>query len=466
MNFNSVEYFIFLPFVLTLYWAVFRHERLRDLLLLGASYYFYMSWNWRYAALLAFPTVVDYFVGRVLCQSTRPVFRKVLLTISITMNLGLLGVFKYFNFFMETVKQGSNFFGFNLHVFYHHLLLPVGISFYTFQTLSYTIDVYRRIIPAERNFIKFATFVSFFPQLIAGPIVRAAVFLPQLHKTPVIIEQHIKEGLLLIFRGLFKKIIFADLLASLAVVQVFAHPENFSSFDLLMAVYGYSFQIYNDFSGYTDIAIGSARLFGFVLPINFNRPYLAQNVQEFWHRWHISLSTWLRDYLYIPLGGSRTKPWRVRFNLMMTMFLGGLWHGAALNFVFWGIWHGLLLTGYHQFKNIKIHPILENVIFQRFICFHLIVFSWLLFRISSWSKLVIYLKGLFNFSGGTAIHPIYFMILIMTAASHFANKEWLDNHLYKITQWPLAIQAGLYAALILTFIGFTLDTPAFIYFQF
>ena len=466
MNFNSVEYFIFLPVTLTLYWAVFRHEKLRDLLLLVVSYFFYMSWNWKYAALLAFPTAVDYLVGRTLCQSTKPAFRKMLLTISIVMNLGLLAVFKYFNFFMETVKQGSSFFGLNLHVFYHHLLLPVGISFYTFQTMSYTIDVYRRIIPAERNFIKFATFVSFFPQLIAGPIVRASVFLPQLHNTPLIIEQHIKEGMLLIFRGLFKKIIFADMLASLAVVQVFAHPENYSSFDLLMAVYGYSFQIYNDFSGYTDIAIGSARLFGFVLPINFNRPYLAQNVQEFWHRWHISLSTWLRDYLYIPLGGSRAKPWRVRFNLMMTMFLGGLWHGAALNFVFWGLWHGSLLTAYHQFKNVKLPSILNNVYLQRFCCFHLIVFSWLLFRISNWEKLVLYIKGLIHFSGGTAIHPLYFIILFMTASSHFINKEWFDKCLLRLTQLPLVVQAGIYAALILTFIGFTLDTPAFIYFQF
>ena len=466
MNFNSFEYFIFLPLTLTLYWVVFRQERLRDLLLLSASYFFYMSWNWKYAALLAFPTVVDYFVGRVLCQATKIPFRKMLLTISIMMNLGLLAVFKYFNFFMDTLKEGSSFLGLNLHVFYQHLLLPVGISFYTFQTLSYTIDVYRRVIPAERNFIKFATYVSFFPQLIAGPIVRAAVFLPQLHKTPVIVEEHIKEGILLIFRGLFKKIIFADLLASLAVVQVFAHPENYSSFDLLMAVYGYSFQIYNDFSGYSDIAIGSARLFGFVLPINFNRPYLAQNVQEFWHRWHISLSTWLRDYLYIPLGGSRAKPWRVRFNLMMTMFLGGLWHGAALNFVFWGLWHGVLLTTYHQFKNFKLHPFLANAFLQRFICFHLIVFSWLLFRISNWDKLVIYIKGLFKFSGGTAIHPLYFVILLTTVTSHFVKKEWLDKCLLRFTQFPLVIQAGVYAALVLAFVGFTLDTPVFIYFQF
>lgn len=466
MNFNSPEFFFFLPVTLILYTLVFRQERLRDILLLCASYFFYMSWNWKYAGLLALSTVVDYGVGRVLGSDQNPARRKLLLIVSLVMNLGLLGLFKYFNFFMDVTADSAAFLGLNLNTVHHKLLLPVGISFYTFQTLSYTIDVYRKVIPVEKSLTKFALFVSFFPQLVAGPIVRAADFLPQLHRTPQITDHNVRQGMLLIFRGLFKKVVFADLLAALAVDRVFANPGAFSSLDLLMAVYGYAFQIYNDFSGYTDIAIGASRLFGYELTLNFNRPYLARNVSEFWRRWHISLSTWLRDYLYIPLGGNRGSPARVRFNLMMTMFLGGLWHGAALNFVFWGVWHGLLLIVYREFEKHKPAGFFANAAVQRLFCFHLIVFSWLLFRIDGWDKLVVYVKGLLSFTGGTVIQPVYFAILALAAASHFITKEWLDQALLRLTHLPVPVQALVYAALILIFTGVTLDTPAFIYFQF
>lgn len=336
MNFNSVEFSAFFVCVLVLYTVVFYRERWRDVLLLAASYFFYMSWNWKYAGLLAFSTIVDYSVGLVLAREQRPRARTYILIISLTSNLGLLALFKYYNFFIELSGPAIAMFGWDLSLLRHELLLPVGISFYTFQTMSYTIDVYRGERVLERNFLKFAVFVAFFPQLIAGPIVRAKQFLPQLHHLPNVTTQRFHDGLFLVFKGLSKKILIADLLATLAVDNVFTHPLTFSSWDLLIGLYAYTFQIYYDFSGYSDIAIGLAKMLGYDLPQNFNRPYLSQNVREFWTRWHISLSTWLRDYLYISLGGSRAAPWRVKMNLMITMFLGGLWHGAALHFICWG----------------------------------------------------------------------------------------------------------------------------------
>ncbi|WP_197466079.1 MBOAT family protein, partial [Oleiphilus sp. HI0080] len=270
--------------------------------------------------------------------------RKGLLLISLTVNLGILAYFKYNNFFIDVSKQGLALLGIDMPELYHQLLLPVGISFYTFQTLSYSIDLYRRNISHENSFVKFAVFVSFFPQLVAGPIVRAKDFLPQLHAKLSLSKENVNLGLWLIFLGLFKKIVVADLLAYLVVDAVFANPENYSSWDLLVGLYAYAFQIYCDFSGYSDIAIGIALILGFHLPINFNRPYLAQTPSDFWKRWHISLSSWLRDYLYISLGGNRGGRFFTARNLLLTMLLGGLWHGAAWNFVLWGAFHGMILV--------------------------------------------------------------------------------------------------------------------------
>lgn len=284
MYFNSSEFALFLPIVLVLYTAIFRHERLRDGLLLVASYIFYMAWYWQYAGLIAFSTCVDFFVGKLMAREERQNIRRLLLIFSLVTNLGLLAVFKYFNFFADTSRQILTSFGIDIPLFHYELLLPVGISFYTFQSLSYTIDLYRKRINEEKNFVKFATFVAFFPQLVAGPIVRAADFLPQINRTPVITQEQFSLGLSLVFIGLFKKIVIADLLAQMAVDSIFANPGAYSSWDLLMALYGYTFQIYCDFSGYSDIAIGVAAMFGFVLPQNFNRPYLAQNIREFWTR--------------------------------------------------------------------------------------------------------------------------------------------------------------------------------------
>lgn len=467
MNFNSPQFLLFLLVALAGYALVFRSARARDLLLLAASYFFYMSWNWKYAALIAVSTVVDYWLSFRIAESQRPGRRKLLLAVSVCMNLGILFVFKYFNFAVDLTDRAAGTFGYDLAWLQHRLLLPIGISFYTFETLTYTIDVYRGVIKPERSLTKFALYLTFFPHLVAGPIVRAADFLPQLHRTPPVNDERVASGLLLMFRGLIKKIMIADLLASLGVDAIFASPAEFSSFDLLLGLYGYAFQIYYDFSGYTDIARGCARLFGFELPLNFDRPYLSQSPREFWTRWHISLSTWLRDYLYIPLGGNRGSPARVRFNLLTTMVLGGLWHGAALNFLFWGLYHGLLLALTRRDPHHGAAPaVVSRQLLRVFVTFHLVVFGWLLFRIASWESLVTYLNGLRALTVGSRLSPLFVAVLLTGAAIHFsprgletvASRAWLARSTH--------VQAAGFAILIVLFVGCSLGTPSFIYFQF
>ncbi|MEM7417561.1 MAG: MBOAT family O-acyltransferase [Gemmatimonadota bacterium] len=468
MNFNSVEFLVFFPTVLLLYALVFRHERRRDLLLLAASYFFYMSWNWRYAGLILFSTTVDYFLGRKMSETEVQARRKRLMIVSITLNLGLLGFFKYNNFFVDSTGGLLTALGVNLPLdtLRHSFLLPVGISFYTFQSLSYTIDLYRKHIDVEHSFIKFALFVSFFPQLVAGPIVRAADFLPQLRTTPNVDRERVLSGMALIFRGLFKKVVFADLLAGLGVDTVFASPSDYSSLTLLLALYGYSFQIYNDFSGYSDVAIGAARIMGFDLPDNFRRPYHSQNVREFWTRWHISLSSWLRDYLYIPLGGSRASAGRVRFNLAATMVLGGLWHGAAWNFVLWGAWHGFLLMLVRSAPKSYDGASPWAVFGRQFLCFHLVVVSWLLFRVHSIPLLTEFLGGLGAMTLSLELTWPYLLILAGAAGTHFTKKQWIDSAIATFTRTPIVIQAVVYAGLICLLAGLSFGGPAFIYFQF
>jgi alginate O-acetyltransferase complex protein AlgI len=463
MAFNSPQFLLFLPLVVLLYGALQRSQRPRDGFLLLASYLFYMSWDWRYAGLIAFSTLVDWRIGLALDASDRPRLRRALLITSLVVNLGLLAVFKYWNFFFTSAEQGLGLLGFDLSLPHHHLLLPVGISFYTFQTLSYTIDVYKRQIPVERDLVKFSLFVSFFPQLVAGPIVRASDFLHQLHREPSITEERVRYGLWRVFRGLFKKVIIADLLANFAVDAVFADPGAHSSVDLLVALYAYAFQIYNDFSGYSDVAIGAAAMLGFEIPENFNRPYLSRNVREFWTRWHISLSTWLRDYLYIPLGGNRSRTTR---NLMITMLLGGLWHGAALNFVLWGAYHGLLLIFARSADRHAPPPSRARVLWQRIATFHLVVFGWLLFRVTGWRNFTDYLSGLARLELSTALHPYLYAVLALAVALHLIPSTSLEAWAERFRRLPTVIQGATYALAVLVFCGATVDSPAFIYFQF
>jgi D-alanyl-lipoteichoic acid acyltransferase DltB (MBOAT superfamily) len=332
--------------------------------------------------------------------------------------------------------------------------------------MSYTIDLYRGENVLEKDFLRFAVFVAFFPQLVAGPIVRAKQFLPQLHELPNVTVERFHDGLLLVFRGLIKKIVIADLLATLAVDKVFAEPSAYSSWDLLVALYGYTFQIYNDFSGYSDIAIGLAKMLGFDLPLNFNRPYLSQNVREFWTRWHISLSTWLRDYLYISLGGNRGSWIRVRVNLMVTMLLGGLWHGAALHFIFWGAYHGVLLVLTRATPRISEPSSICRTIARQIGCFHLIVFGWLLFRVQDMQNFTDYIQGLASLRGGSKLSDIFYLVLAGAVVTHIVPMRRIET----VSAWfltrPVPVQAAVYATLLLLFCGLTFEAPSFIYFQF
>jgi len=472
VNFNSLAYLVFLLTVVILYSAVWNRERARDVLLLIASYWFYMSWNWMYAGIILGSTVLDYVIGRLLYREKRLYLRRIYLATSLCANLGILALFKYYNFFAHSAEHTLDFFGYGVSLARLDFLLPVGISFYTFQTMSYTIDIYKGHLEEEKSFIKFAVFVSFFPQLVAGPIVRASQFLPQLHGARQVSATQFNVGITLILQGLFKKIVIADLLAALAVDAAFENPAGYSSFDLYLALCAYAYQIYNDFSGYSDIAIGSAQLLGFQLPENFNGPYLARGMKEFWSRWHISLSTWLRDYLYIPLGGSRRGESRTYFNLMATMLLGGLWHGAAMNFVLWGAYHGFLLVLTHRFPTLLEGSLTQSNkfgvrrILRTIFTFHLILFGWLLFRISSMSMFQEFMAQLGTFSFRTSFSALFYGLLLLGIGMHAIPKHFVQQSRQRIAATPTPLFSGYIAALLLLLWGCSLGAPAFIYFQF
>lgn len=351
MLFTQIEFVVFLLVILAALAALgatrllARHERARGraqkTLLLAASYYFYAYWDWRFVGLIVFSTLVDYVIGHRMAHTEAPGMRRALLVASLVTNLGLLAVFKYFDFFLHSAQQA--FAPLGLHLGSLNLILPIGISFYTFQTLSYTIDLYRRRIAECSSLLDFSLFVAFFPQLVAGPIVRAADLLPQFRRPITLDRVDLFLGTRQFITGLFKKVLVADNLARF-VDEVFAHAGAYDSATTWLAVVAYAVQIYCDFSGYSDMAIGTARMLGFRFETNFRFPYLARSMGDFWRRWHISLSSWLRDYLYIPLGGNRRGRARTQINLMLTMLLGGLWHGAAWTFVAWGALHGAALS--------------------------------------------------------------------------------------------------------------------------
>lgn len=332
--------------------------------------------------------------------------------------------------------------------------------------MGYTIDVYRGDIPVEKNFVNYATFVAFFPQLLAGPIARASNFLPQLNAPTRLERENVLMGLTLVFKGLFKKILIADMIASFGVDAVFESPGSWSTLSLWFALYGYAVQIYYDFSGYSDIANGIAQMMGFGIIENFNRPYQSRTPSEFWGRWHISLSTWIRDYLYIPLGGNRKGQFRTIENLLIAMFLCGLWHGAAWNFVLWGIYHGLLLaTGrfYWPFKNSESR--LGKMLGQ-LITFQLVCIGWLLFRAPNMGVLKSYFLGLFSLREGAMVSVSFLILLISGLLGHFVSREWIESIRRRFICWPAPAQAGVYYAILLIFVGASQQSPTFIYFQF
>jgi len=386
MVFNSLHFAVFFLIVLTAYRLL--PHRGQNWLLLGASYYFYAAWDWRFLGLLIASTLVDFFCALAIAGSDDARRRRVLLTLSLGFNLSLLGFFKYFNFFADSLHGLFALAGWQLDFFTLKVLLPIGISFYTFMTMSYVIDVYRREIEPTRNLLDFGVFIAFFPHLVAGPILRASKLLPQIARPRTVTRAQIAEGLWLIAWGFFKKVFVADNLGHLTDT-IFLPGHGVTGPDVLLGVYAFAFQIYGDFSGYSDIARGTSKLMGIDLTVNFLFPYFVTSPQAFWRNWHISLSTWLRDYLYIPLGGNRGSAWQTRRNLMITMVLGGLWHGAAWPFVIWGAYQGALLIAYRQLNADTPRP---NASWIRtaiawLVMFHLTCLGWLIFRAKSTSQI-------------------------------------------------------------------------------
>lgn len=404
MLFNSLDFAVFFPIVFVLYWLVSNNLRWRNILILASSYVFYGWWDWRFLFLIAISSIVDFYVGQKLYKENTVKNRKRLLFISLIINLGLLGYFKYTNFFIDTFVDSFRLFGKELEITSISIILPVGISFYTFQTLSYTIDIYRKQLKPTKDWLSFFAFVAFFPQLVAGPIERASHLLPQFYKTYKFKYNQVKSGLLLIAFGLFKKMVIADR-AALYVNEVYNNPGSYEGMETIIATVLFAFQIYCDFSGYSDIAIGAARTMGFDLMKNFDSPYLSKSITEFWRRWHISLSTWFRDYVYIPLGGSRNGKYRTYYNLFIVFFVSGLWHGAAMTFVMWGVIHGVIIVVEKAiskrkekvFSFLKIDKsTLSNKLVFIMITFTIVCFAWVFFRANSFADSRIIIESFFT----------------------------------------------------------------------
>ena len=398
MLFNSLEFLLFLPTIFVLYWFVFKNQlRAQNILLLVASYVFYGWWDWRFLSLIVLSTAIDYFVGLQLEKTTESSKRKLLLGLSLTANLGMLGFFKYFNFFVQSWVDAWATVGVTMQGTTLEIILPVGISFYTFQTLSYTIDIYRKQLQPTKSFIDFAAFVTFFPQLVAGPIERASHLLPQFYKKRVFQYEQAVAGVQLIIWGMFKKVVVADNCAFF-VNPIFENPAAFSSGELAVGMVFFAFQIYGDFSGYSDIAIGISKLFGFDLMVNFKFPYFSRDIAEFWRRWHISLSTWFRDYVYIPLGGSRGTKWFQLRNVFIIFLVSGFWHGANWTFILWGLLHALLflplLLGNWNRTNLASKSYGWLDVLKIGTTFTLVCVAWVFFRADSLSLALTYLEQL------------------------------------------------------------------------
>jgi alginate O-acetyltransferase complex protein AlgI len=481
MLFNSIDFAIFLPIVFILYWFVINKDlKLQNLLVVIASYVFYGWWNWKFLSLILFSTLVDYTVGFNLGRTTNPRQRKLLLWVSIFVNLGFLGFFKYYNFFLENFVHAFSIFGLELRASSLRIILPVGISFYTFQTLSYTIDVYREKLKPTKDFIAFAAFVSFFPQLVAGPIERATYLLPQFYEKRNFDYSKATNGLRQILWGLFKKIVIADNCAEYANT-IFNNSAHYSGGILFLGAIFFPFPIYGDFSGYSDIAIGTSRLFGFDLMRNFAYPYFSRDIAEFWRRWHISLSTWFRDYLYIPLGGSRGGTWmRVR-NTFVIFIVSGFWHGANWTFIFWGALNAvyflpLLLTKRNRnhldiVAKGRILPSLKEFL-SIMLTFLATVFAWIFFRADSIGYAFKFIAGLFSDIQSYFLiltydkyYKIIFLVLILVIIEWIGreNQYALENFGLK---WKRPYRFAFYYTLVFCIFWFGGKEQQFIYFQF
>nr|WP_321451519.1 MBOAT family O-acyltransferase [uncultured Carboxylicivirga sp.] len=400
MLFNSIEFIIFYLLVFVIYWSIVDHKK-QNLLLLISSYVFYGWWNWKFLSLIIVSSIIDFSVGRMIFKTNSDKKKRGWLLVSLCSNLGLLGFFKYYNFFAESFYDLVSIFGWRPNDMTLNIILPVGISFYTFQTLSYTIDIYKNKIKPTNNVVSFFTYIAFFPQLVAGPIERASSLLPQIEGKRSFSKDFFKEGIVQISVGFFRKIVIADSLGEY-VDAVYGNIDIHNGTTIILATIFYAFQIYYDFSGYSDIAIGTAKLLGFQFNRNFNLPYFSRSLTEFWRRWHISLSSWLRDYLYIPLGGNRGGRIFTYRNLMLTMLLGGLWHGSSWNFVIWGGLHGLVLSIEKIIMTRDNYSNIKNKIgfLGHFTTLLIVLFAWIFFRSQSFDSALNAIRTIFSFSYG------------------------------------------------------------------
>lgn len=474
MIFSTVEFAFFFPIVFLLYWFIFKKNlRTQNIFLIGASYFFYACWDWRFLGLIFISSLIDYWVGKQLDRTNNKSLRKQWLLLSLVVNLGLLAYFKYANFFIEAFTDTFTLFGAQLSGQTLNIILPVGISFYTFQTLSYTIDVYRKKMTPVHDPIPFFAYVSFFPQLVAGPIERATSLLPQFSKQRVFSNKKATQGLQLILIGLFKKMVIADHCA-IAVNTIFSNYTEYNGSTLFFGAIFFAFQIYGDFSGYSDIAIGTAKLLGFDLMKNFDMPYLSRNMGEFWRRWHISLSTWFRDYVYIPLGGSKSNSINHFRNILIVFLLSGLWHGANYTFIAWGLVHALffiplVLFGKHKvylnYQNTGVIPSIRTVV-QILTTFVLVCLAWVFFRATTITEAFQYLNGIF--SASLFETPKVSRILVLGLVCYMII-EWVQRnkeHLLVMPKLPKVIRYLIYYAIIWAIVYHSATTQPFIYFQF
>ncbi len=465
MIFSSIEFIIFFAVVL-LGLVLFRgRNTARKTLLLAASWYFYAYWDWRFLSLILLSTLVDFWVGKQLGETADKGLRRRLLGMSLVVNLGLLGFFKYFNFFIDSFRPLVE--GVGLHSGTLDIILPVGISFYTFQTLSYSIDIYRRKMEPHDSLLDFALFVGFFPQLVAGPIVRASHFLPQLIEYKPLTRANFYAGFQRFIYGLFKKVFVADRLAMFSDT-VFANAGAYDCTTTWLAAIAYSLQIYFDFSGYSDMAIGVARIMGYDLGENFNFPYLSKSPREFWQRWHISLSTWVRDYIYIPLGGSWKGTWRTCFNVVLTMLLCGLWHGPAWTFVAWGGLHGVAMAGNRLFMRSGNEPATQlQTLFGWTSTMLFVVLGWVLFRSEGFDKASLMLRQMFLPEPGLSWYfPFVPFILVGVVVVHAIKSKGYFEMLFLPASARIYSPAFLFSLLWLAIIFRPAGFNPFIYFQF
>jgi len=481
MLFNSFEFLVFLPIVFLLYWFVFRNRQWQNLLIVIASYFFYGWWDWRFLLLIALTSLCSYGSGLLLEHyDGQRQKQKLVSATNIVINLSILGTFKYYNFFIENLDALCSALGWHMDWVTMNVILPVGISFYTFQALSYTIDVYQKKLPATHDIVEFFAYISFFPQLVAGPIERATNLLPQFQKNRQFDESKALDGFRQMLWGFFKKIVIADNCALVVNGYWDSYQELPGLFLFLMGVF-FTFQIYCDFSGYSDIAIGCARLFGFNLMRNFNFPYFSRSIPEFWRRWHISLTTWFRDYIYFPLGGSRCDKWKIIRNVYIVWGISGLWHGANWTFVCWGLFHASLLAVYNllgintKYKNVvAYHRYIPNIkeLLQMALTFFLAVIGWIIFRAETMTQAVDYLALMFTnkFYDPSYLHVkwylCYCLLLLLV--------EWMQRDKQHALQWKQTVlenkkwlqYAVDYVVMLLIIMLGNFQGNQFIYFQF